>query len=109
MLVRITCADVSLVEKRHKKWGIIEHRFWRKVDNDTDKSKGGDASVLYILVRCLPPALISNWLGHSGLKHVVFVPTSCFLGGPGVSERNPSYPLAVVTGRKAAMTAGDLL
>lgn len=48
-------------------------------------------------------------LSHSGLEHAVFVPTSCFLGVPGVSERNPSTPLAVVTGRKAAMTAGDLL
>lgn len=89
--------------------GKIEHRSWRKVDNHKDKNKGRNVSALYILVRCLPPALISNWLSHSGLKHVVFVPTSCFLGGPGVSERNPSYPLAVVTGRKAAMTAGDLL
>lgn len=64
---------------------------------------------LYIFISCLPPALVFNWLSHSGLEHAVFVPTSCFLGVPGVSERNPSTPLAVVTGRKAAMTAGDLL
>lgn len=68
----------------------MERRFWYKVEKDKEKSKGIDALALYIFVRCLPPAVISNWLSHSGLEHDVFVPTSCLLGGPGVSVRNPS-------------------
>lgn len=72
------------------------------------KSKGRDVLACYIFVRCLLPAVISNWRSHSELERV-FAQTSCFLGQPGVLERNPSSPLAVVTGRKAAMTAGDLL
>lgn len=81
-------------------------------NSSTERGEGGEKKVwkgLYIFVSCLPPALSSNWLCHSGLEHAVFASTSCFFGAPGVSERNPSTPLAVVTGRKAATTAGDLL
>lgn len=88
--------------KRGKNWSPGTMQIKRK-------KRGRDALGLYIFVSCLPPAPFSNWFSHSGLEHAVFASTSCFFGVPGVPERNPSTPLTVVTGRKAAMTAGDLL